>query len=239
MNLSFDFSGRVALVTGAAEGIGFDLCWMFAEAGAKVVPVDHDAKSLKTTWGNGSEFVLPIATGVVDSTSAEGIVAACREWGGLDIVVDNSELAREAVNMRMDDGDWDNAVAAHTNSNFELTRAAIPLMRTQQHGRIVNVTSNAGMYGSVGRAKFAAAKARIGDFTQSVATEVVGFGITMNAVSPIAFTDAGGKPDNSGRTPEAYFANPREISAAVDYLCSGEARHISGIDLPIDDRLSS
>ena len=244
MNLSFDFTGRTALVTGASEGIGFELCWMLAEAGAKVVPVDRDARSVKSTWGNGSEFVLPMALDVADSKGAEEAVSACREWGGLDIVVNNVELARDAVDRRMDESDWDDAIALHVNGAFELTRAAIPLMRSQGKGRIVNVTSNAGMHGDAGQAKYSAARARITDFTQSVAKEVVTFGITINAVSPTTATENGvalsteTSANDGGPFLKDYFANPREISCAVGYLCSDEARHVTGVDLPIDGSMS-
>jgi 3-oxoacyl-[acyl-carrier protein] reductase len=95
LNISFDFSGRTALVTGAAQGIGFELCWMFAERGAKVIPVDRDVKALKSAWGSASEFALPVAVDVADSKSTAELISTCVEWGGLDIVINNGQIAHD------------------------------------------------------------------------------------------------------------------------------------------------
>lgn len=243
MNLSFDFTGRTALVTNAAQGLGFELCWMLAEAGARVVPVDRDARALKSTWGNASEFVLPLIFDDAEPQGALDVIAACVEWAGLDILVNSADVS--PIRVSWENLAWSDLSGARLNQIVNMTRSAIPTMREQGFGRIVNVASHLGMHEIIGQEKnILAANNDIIDFTKAVAREVAAYGITVNAVSTfaeMAFVDMLSdemKSKLASMIPLGHFANPSEISSAVGYLSSDEASYITGVVLSVDGGIS-
>ena len=242
MNLTFDFTNRTVLVTGAAQGIGFELCWMFAESGARVVPVDRDAKTLKSTWGNASEFVLPVAIDITDPIGAEELVAACLDWGGLDIVINNAGITQDSRFWSMTDVEWREHHAVHRDGAINLTRSAMPSMRGQKRGRFVNITSHGRI--SHDKAKEPEVDDEIVLFTKSVARESAEYGVTANAVSPLADSQLTStlpferKSELMRSIPLGYFAEPREIFGAVAFLASDEASYITGIVIPVDGGMS-
>lgn len=158
----------------------------------------------------------------------------------MDIVVNNAGILRDGVVWKLTDEDWDQVMAVHAGGTFRMTRAAIPTFRAQQYGRVINVTSYTGLRGNVGQSNYAMAKAGIIGFTKTVAKETSRFGVTVNAISPNAETRmiASIPPEKrkvlDAAIPMGYFADPKDMCAAVGFLASEEASYVTGVVLPVD-----
>lgn len=242
-NISWDFTGRTVVVTGAAQGIGLELASFFLAAGAHVVAVDYDEAALKDAERlRGATLVA----GDVSSTdTAERMVdAALQATGRIDVLVNNAGVLRDGVVWKMSDADWEQVLAVHAGGTFRMTRACLPTFRAQGAGRIVNVTSYTGLHGNVGQANYAAAKAGIIGFTKTVAKEVGRFGVTVNAISPNASTRmVASIPEDklaelTRQVPLGRFAEPSEMCSAVAFLASDEAAYVTGVVLPVDGGLA-
>ncbi|GAA1548327.1 3-oxoacyl-ACP reductase FabG [Nocardioides humi] len=242
MSMSFDFSGRTVAVTGAAQGIGLAVARSFHDAGARVVAVDRDEDALTDSWSAAAQdTVLPIGVDVADEDAVTSAVAQAEAWaGGIDVMVNNAGITRDVVVWKMTSAQWRAVLDVHLTGTFHFTRAVIPRMRQQGWGRVVNVTSYTGMHGMVGQANYAAAKAGLIGFTKATAKEVARFGITVNAVSPNASTamvaaiPADKLAALTESVPMGRFAEPREMSAAFQFLASDEAAYVTGTVLPVD-----
>jgi 3-oxoacyl-[acyl-carrier protein] reductase len=244
MSLTFDFAGRTVLVTGGARGIGRALSEFFAAAGATVAVADVAAEALAevTTSLPGA---IPLQIDVSNAASvAAGIDDVLARTGRLDVVVNNAGILRDRVVWKLTDDDWQAVLGVHLTGTFNMTRAAVPSMREQGYGRIVNVTSYTGLHGNVGQANYAAAKAGIIGFTRTTAKELARFGITVNAISPNAETDmVASIPDDKlaelrAQIPMNRFSAPSEVAPAVGFLASEQAGYITGVVLPVDGGLS-
>lgn len=245
MSITFDFTGRTVLVTGAGQGIGLEVASLFHRCGAQVVPVDRDAEVLAKAWPADTERARPIAADVADGAAVDAAVTQAAEWAGsLDVVINNAGITRDAVVWKMTPDQWQAVLDVHLTGTFNMTRAAIPVMRAAGRGRIVNVTSYTGLHGNVGQANYAAAKAGIVGFTKAVAKEVARFGITVNAVSPNAATamvnaiPAEKLAELTAAVPLGRFAEPSEMAAAFAFLASDEAAYVTGAVLPVDGGLA-
>jgi len=244
MSLTFDFSGRTVIVTGGARGIGRALSEFFAAAGATLAVADVNAENLAevTTALPGA---IPLQIDVSDAASVQaGIDDVMARTGRIDVVVNNAGILRDRVVWKLTDDDWQAVLGVHLTGTFNMTRAAVPAMREQGYGRIVNVTSYTGLHGNVGQANYAAAKAGIIGFTRTTAKELARFGITVNAISPNAETDmvasipADKLAELTAQIPMARFSAPSEVAPAVGFLASEEAGYITGIVVPVDGGLS-
>jgi 3-oxoacyl-[acyl-carrier protein] reductase len=240
LNITFDFSGRVVLVTGAAQGIGLAVSEGFLASGTSLVALDRDDATLKNAFAD-RDNVLPLAVDVADADAvARAVAQAVERWGRVDVAVNNAGITRDTVVWKMSDTQWREVLDVHLSGTFHVTRAVIPHMRAAGYGRIINVTSYTGLHGNVGQANYAAAKAGLIGFTKTVAKEVAKFGITVNAISPAAATAmlAAVPPEKlvelQADVPQGRFADPSEISAAVSFLASAEAGYITGVVLPVD-----
>ena len=245
VSITFDFTGRTVVITGAAQGIGLEIAKRFSGAGAQIVPADRNVDALAAAWGDPTDMVLPLPVDVADPASVRGLVDRAVSWGGrIDVLVNNAGITRDTVVWKMTDEQWDAVIAVHLTGTFNCTRAAIPLMREARFGRIINVTSYTGLHGNIGQANYAAAKAGIVGFTKTVAKEVARFGITVNAISPnaetamVAAVPTDKKAELTAQVPMGRFAHPAEMAAAVAFLASDEAGYITGAVLPIDGGLS-
>jgi 3-oxoacyl-[acyl-carrier protein] reductase len=169
---------------------------------------------------------------------------ALDETGRLDVLINNAGVLRDTVLWKMTDDQWDQVLAVHAGGTFKMTRAAVPVMRAQGAGRVINVTSYTGFHGNVGQANYATAKAGIIGFTRTAAKELARFGITVNAISPNAETDMTASIPEPRRTellagiPAGRFGQPSEMAAAVCFLSSEEAAYITGTVLPVDGGFS-
>jgi 3-oxoacyl-[acyl-carrier protein] reductase len=242
-NLQWDFTGRTAIVTGAARGIGSEIARVLHGARADVVLMDRDSDEVAAA---ADELGAIGVAGDVSSTDDVDAVVdrALQETGRLDIIVNNAGILRDRVIWKLTDEDWDAVLAVHLGGTFRLTRAAVPHFRAQQYGRVVNVTSYTGLHGNMGQANYAAAKAGIVGFTKTAAKELAGFGVTVNAISPNAETRMIASIPDDKRTeltagiPMRRFAEPSEMAAAVAFLASEEAGYITGTVLPVDGGMS-
>lgn len=235
-----DFSGACVLVTGGAQGIGYELVKYFVDANAKVAVFDYDKQSLEAAWGE-TENVHLEAVDVSDGDAVNVAVDRVVAWaGGVDVAVNNAGIARDGVVWKMSDDQWHSVLDVHVTGTFMITRAVVPHMRVAGVGRIVNVTSFTGMHGNIGQSNYAAAKGGIIAFTKSVAKEVARFGITCNAISPnastpmVAAVPAEKLAEMTASVPMGRFADPSEMAPAVGFLASEQASYITGVVLPVD-----
>lgn len=247
-NVTFDFTGRTVIVTGAARGVGRALAEHFHAAGAAVYLVDADADAVADTAeeiGGGQIGAVGIAADVSDSAAVQAVVdRAVADTGRLDVLVNNAGILRDAMLWKQTDDDFDAVLAVHTGGTFRFTRAAVPQFRTQGSGRVINVTSYTGLHGNPGQVNYATAKAGIVGFTKTAAKELARFGVTVNAISPNAETrmitsiPPERRAELAAAIPMGRFAAPSEMAAAVAFLASDEAAYITGVVLPVDGGMS-
>ncbi|MGM7678584.1 3-oxoacyl-ACP reductase family protein [Microbacterium sp. A94] len=240
-NLTFNFSGRTVIVTGAARGIGLEVSRAFALAGADVVMADFDADVL--TEAATDVGGIAVQADVSRTDDAERVIqTALEHTGRVDILINNAGILRDRMLWKLTDEDWESVLAVHAGGTFRFSRAVVPTMRAQGYGRIINVTSFTGLHGNLGQANYATAKAGIIGFTKTAAKELAGFGITVNAISPQAATRMTASipeeriPELTG--PIARFAAPAEIAGAIEFLAAEESGFITGAVLPVDGGIS-
>ena len=242
-NLSFDFSGRTVLVTGAARGVGRAIGAHFRAAGATVYLVDVDPQEVAATAADLDASGL--TADVSNSADVEAVVErVVAETGRLDVLVNNAGILRDGVVWKLSDDDYESVMAVHAGGTFRFTRAAVPHFRRQGSGRIINVTSYTGLRGNPGQSNYAMAKAGIIGFTKATAKELARFGTTVNAISPNAQTrmiesvPPARLAELTAAIPMGRFADAAEMAAAVAFLASDEAGYITGVVFPVDGGLS-
>jgi 3-oxoacyl-[acyl-carrier protein] reductase len=246
------FDGRVAVVTGAARGIGFGTATRFAEEGASVAILDLDETSAAEAASR-----LPLVDGAkavgigADVSSTESANAAVErvvaELGGIHVLVNNAGVTRDNLLFKMTDDDWDLVINVHLRGAFLMTRAAQKHFVAQKYGKILNLSSVSAL-GNRGQANYSAAKMGIQGFTRTLGIELGPFGINANAIAPgfIAtdMTDATAarlgidvdefRKLNADANPVKRVGYPEDIAAAAAFLCSDEASYITGQTLYVD-----
>ena len=239
-------AGRNAIVTGAARGIGAAVARAYAREGAGVAVVDLDEAAARevaqSIVGSGGRAV-GIACDVARRDRVDAMVAeATRALGPVDILVNNAGIIRPAMLHKMTAAQWDDVLAVHLTGSFNCLQAVAPGMMERRYGRIVNVTSAAGVLGTVGQINYSAAKAGILGLTMSAAKELAKHGITVNAIAPGAATpmtetirtDERFKDKYLERIPMGRWAEPEEIAPVFVFFASDAASYVTGQILAAD-----
>ena len=231
--------GRVALVTGASQGIGRACALELARGGASIAAAARSRDKLDSlvaeiTSAGGQAAAFPMDVAKEDEIKA-GVKAAIARFGKLDILVNNAGITRDQLVMRMKRADWDDVLSTNLTAAFLCTREAMGYMLKQRWGRIINITSIFGQIGQAGQANYAASKAGLIGLTLAVAREVASRNITVNAVAPgyietpmTAGLSAELKEAMLKNVPLARAGSDSDVAHAVRFLASEEAGYITG-----------
>jgi 3-oxoacyl-[acyl-carrier protein] reductase len=241
-----DLSGKVAMVTGSARGIGREIALRLAEAGATVVVSDvADAEPVAEEIRKTGRQSLAVTADVTSASDVASLVEkVVAKFGRIDILVNNAGIARDQLLLRMSDEDWEAVLNVNLKSVFLCSRAVLRHMLRQRWGRIISISSIVGIVGNPGQANYASSKAGIIGFTKTLAREVGSRGITANAIAPgfivSKMTDQLSeeqKGEMLKRIPLGFLGTPRDVAEAVAFLASEEARYITGQVLGVDGGL--
>jgi NAD(P)-dependent dehydrogenase (short-subunit alcohol dehydrogenase family) len=230
--------GKVALVTGAAGGIGAATALRFAREGALVAVNDARPDGLEAVADDirkAGAKALVVAGDVTKKADCERLVTAVTDaFGRLDILINNAGINRDAMTAKMTEEQWDAVLDVNLKGTFLCAQAALPGMRERAWGRVVN-TSSIGSLGNIGQANYAASKAGVIGLTKTLALEYAKYGVTVNAVAPgpVMTSMLKGVPDAIrdkivAQVPVGRIAVPEEIANVHVFLCSDEASFITG-----------
>jgi NAD(P)-dependent dehydrogenase (short-subunit alcohol dehydrogenase family) len=245
MRIKYDYEGTVAVVTGAARGVGRAITTAFVAAGARVVAADRDAEGLKETCVGLGDAVYPVVADITGAEGAQEIVqAGPAQFGRLDFCVNNAAVAPHAALLEERVEVWDTVYAVNCRGTFLMTQAAARVLIEQgSGGRIVNFSSGVSSRGSAGAAAYASSRAATESFTRVAAIELAVHDILVNCVSP-GLIDTQPKPlppsmaESLGRRipalPLARPGEPDEVAQLVLWLCSEASSYVTGAVLPID-----
>lgn len=237
--------GRIALVTGASQGIGRACAMVLAEAGATVALCARNQEKLgqvtdeiSAKGGRAAAFKMDVAN---EDEIKSGVKAIVAQFGKVDILVNNAGVTRDQLVMRMKRADWDEVLATNLTAPFLLTQAVIGSMLKQRWGRIINVTSIFGQIGQAGQANYASSKAGLIGLTMAVAREVASRNITVNAVAPGLIETAMTavladelKESMLKNIPLGRTGSDLDVAHAVKFLASEEAGYITGEVLKVN-----
>ena len=231
--------GKIAVVTGAAQGIGREIAVQLAAAGADVVVADVNDAQLQQVCDEitaAGRQALGVSVDVAVLAQCEELIKqAAERFGRVDILVNNAGITRDTVLLRMKEEQWDQVMAVNLKGTFNCTKAVIRTMFKQRSGRIINISSVTGAMGNAGQANYSASKAAVMGFTRSIAREYADRGITVNAVAPgfiaTAMTDAIPEKEREAMVsliPVRRLGTPRDVADSVCFLASDRAAYITG-----------
>ncbi len=238
-------ASKVALVTGAARGLGLATAKRFLAAGWRVALLDIDGETLSRTHAAlfASHTIIAICCDVADSAGVAGAIArVAKEFGRLDALVNNAGIAIFKPILEVTYEDWSRVLAVNLTGPFLCVQAAAPLMRDSGGGAIVNITSISGLRASTLRTAYGTSKAGLAHLTQQQAIELAALGIRVNAVAPGPVDTAMAKAVHTPEIRAAYhdaiplnrYGLEAEIAAAVFFLCSEQASYVTGQMIAVD-----
>jgi 3-oxoacyl-[acyl-carrier protein] reductase len=241
----FSLKDKVALVTGASQGIGRDTALALSEAGAKVAVAARNEEKLtalvtEVSAAGGEALAVKMDVADADQVKA-GFKRVVEKFGRLDILVNNAAITRDGLALRMKPDDWEVVIRTNlTGAHFCIQQALATMMRARA-GRIINIASVVAQMGNAGQANYVAAKAGLIGLTKAIAMEIASRNITVNAVAPgfikTPMTDV--LPDKvkeelNMRIPLGRMGSPRDVAAAIVFLASEEAGYITGHVLDVN-----
>ncbi len=232
-------SGKVALVTGASQGIGRACAIRLAQAGATIAAAARNEQKLEALVQEINQSGGKAAPSVVDVTDEDQVKSTCKaiiaQFGKIDILVNNAGITRDQLVMRMKRADWDSVLNTNLTSAYLCIQQVIPSMLRQRWGRVINITSIFGQIGQAGQANYASSKAGLIGLTMAIAREVGSRNITCNAVAPgfieTAMTSVLSedfKENAVKMIPLGRVGSPDDVANAVLFLASEEASYITG-----------
>jgi len=240
-----DLKGKVAIITGGAQGIGKSIATQLAQAGANVVIADvmeEVAKSTAQEISQKGNEAISIRVDVSSLSSVEEMVKKTLDkFGRIDILVNNAGITRDSLVMRMKEEDWDLVLDINLKGAFNCIKTVSSIMMKQKSGKIVNIASIVGIIGNAGQANYSASKAGLIALTKTCARELASRRINVNAVAPgfiqTSMTErlpAQVKEKLSSQIPFGEIGKPEDVASAVLFLVSEKASYITGEVIKVD-----
>jgi len=241
----FSLKDKVALVTGASQGIGHETALALAEAGARVALAARNEEKLaalvqEIAEKDGQAFAVKMDVADTEQIKS-GFKSVLEKFGRLDILVNNAAITRDSLAMRMKLDDWDAVIRTNLTGAYLCTQQALPIMMKARTGRIINIASVVAQMGNAGQANYVAAKAGLIGLTKAIAMEISSRNITVNAVAPgfiqSPMTDVlsdNVKEELKTRIPLGRMGTGRDVAAAIVFLASDEAGYITGHVLDVN-----
>jgi len=235
-------NGQTAVITGGAQGLGFAIAQRFVAEGARVVLGDLNLEATETAAQRlGADVAVAMRTDVTDAADVEALVGvAVERFGGLDIMVNNAGITRDATMRKMTEDDFDQVIAVHLKGTWNGLRAAAAIMREQKRGAIVNMSSISGKVGMVGQTNYSAAKAGIVGMTKAASKELAYLGVRVNAIQPglirSAMTEAMPQriwDSKVAEVPMGRAGEPDEVATVALFLASDLSSYMTGTVLEV------
>ncbi len=238
--------GKVAIITGAARGIGRGIALRFAQEGADIVILDINLKGVESVTAEVEALGRRAFAAEVDVTNSAAVNdlvnLTLEQFGKIDILINNAGILKLQPFWEVSDEDWDRIIKVHLYGGFYCSRAVAPHMMERREGKIVNITGANGMRGSVERAAYGAAKAGLTQLTRVMAVDLAPYDINVNAIAPgPVLTEMVKAVQATGRLkfypnmiPLKRWCTPEDITAAAVFLCSPEASYITSHILHVD-----
>jgi 3-oxoacyl-[acyl-carrier protein] reductase len=244
--MAFTLEGKTVLVTGAGRGIGRSIALTLAEAGADVAITYARslaaAQEVKTEVEKMGRKALLFQADAVDAKRADEVISdIVKQWGKLDVLINNAGITKDTLIMRMSEEQWDDVIQTNLKSVFNYSKSAVRPMMKQRSGSIINIGSVVGVSGNAGQTNYSASKAGMIGFTKSLAKELASRNVRVNLIAPgYITTDMTDQLNESTleaiekSIPLGKAGDPKDIAFAAQYLASDAAAYLTGIVLHVD-----